>query len=302
MTAWWENPYPGGPMVGPAWPRNLYPPDAKPGHTPSSDGPDIIALKRALSRGGRWPWQPFDDSYSNAVAHGRTGGMVGTSGTAGFQRQMKIQPTGWVGVGPGGTANAVRSARVPPGLPHAGEPLLDATAVDLIEKAVAQFSKQDTTVREQALVEARRWIGTKESPAGSNQCWATDWYGMVGPWCAMAATYWFETAAQQLGRDSPSFVRGTYYAYCPYIVNDAIAQRRGLKTTTDPAPGDLVVYDWDFDGIFDHVGIFEDGTSLSWHAIEGNTSTSNQSNGGEVMRRTRSAGQANTVFVRVAEP
>ena len=142
MSEWWEVAYPGGVMVGPVWPRNLYPPDAVPGHVPSGDGPDVVALKRALWRGGRWPGPAsgFDDSYSNAVAHGRPGGNVGDSGVAGFQRQMKIQATGWVGVGGGGTANAIRSARVPEGLPHAGEPLLDAAAVELLEQAVRQFA------------------------------------------------------------------------------------------------------------------------------------------------------------------
>jgi hypothetical protein len=103
----------------------------------------VVALKRALWRGGRWPGPAsgFDDSYSNAVAHGRPGGNVGDSGVAGFQRQMKIQATGWVGVGGGGTANAIRSARVPEGLPHAGEPLLDAAAVELLEQAVERFGR-----------------------------------------------------------------------------------------------------------------------------------------------------------------
>ena len=143
MSEWFEVAYPGGVMIGPAWPRNLYPPDAVPGHVPSGDGPDVVALKRALWRGGRWPGPAsgFDDSYSNAVAHGRPGGNVGDSGVAGFQRQMRIQATGWVGVGAGGTANAVRSARIPDGLPNAGEPLLDATAVELVEQAVERFGQ-----------------------------------------------------------------------------------------------------------------------------------------------------------------
>ena len=35
--------------------------------------PDVVAYKRTVSRAGRWPWQPFDDSYSNAFAHGTSG-------------------------------------------------------------------------------------------------------------------------------------------------------------------------------------------------------------------------------------
>lgn len=305
MSEWWERAYPGGPMQGPAWPRPLYPPDAKPGHTPSADGPDVLALKRALWRGGRWqgPASAFDDTMSNAVSHGKTGGNVGESGVEGFQRQQSIQPTGWVGVDANSTANAIRSARIPEGLPNAGQPLLDATAVDLIERAVQQYKNASgKKVRERALERAQGQIGVKESPFGSNECKYTDWYGMVGPWCAMFTTWCYELGAQDLGKDSPAFVRGMYYAYVPYTVDDARNKRRGLSTTTSPIPGDLVAYDWSRDGVFDHIGVFEDGTSFSWHAVEGNTSTSNNSNGGEVMRRTRSASDANTVFIRVSEP
>lgn len=128
MSDWWERGYPGGPMIGPPLKRALYPPDAAPAHDPSSAGDDVVALKRAISRGGRWPWATFDSEFSIGFSHGKPGGNVGDSGLAGFQRQQGIQPTGYLGET---TWNAVRSARVPEGLPHAGEPLLDQTAVDL---------------------------------------------------------------------------------------------------------------------------------------------------------------------------
>ena len=124
----YEHAYPGGPMVGPPLPRPLYPPDAK-GYKPSKPGQDVRAWKRAISRGGRWPWGKFDDAYSNAFAHG-SGPNVIESGIEGFQRQMRIDATGFLGTH---TANAIRSARIPDGLPHAGEPLLDQTAVNLLE-------------------------------------------------------------------------------------------------------------------------------------------------------------------------
>jgi hypothetical protein len=88
----------------------------------------------------------------------------------------------------------------------------------------------------------------------------------------------------------------------PYIVSDARAGKYGLTTTSSPIPGDLVCYDWQRDGIYDHVGLFEEGDAASWRAIEGNTSTSSNSNGGQVMRRSRSRNDATVVFVRVKEP
>ena len=66
-----------------------------------------------------------------------------------------------------------------------------------------------------------------------------------------------EMAAEGMGVDAPSFVKGSRYAYCPYIVGDARAKRYGLSTTDDPIPGDVVVYDWSYDTVYDHVGIFE---------------------------------------------
>ena len=130
MTKWYEQANPGGPMVGPAFIRPLYPPDAaEHGKRPSDDGDDVEAIKRAVSRSGHWPWQTFDGAYSNGFAHGRSGN-VSDNGLAGLQRQNGLDATGWMGEK---TYNLIRSARVPAGLPHAGEPLLDPVAIELLE-------------------------------------------------------------------------------------------------------------------------------------------------------------------------
>lgn len=306
--AWWEVPYKGGPMVPvKGFPRPLYPPDANQhGKKHSVDGPDVLAYKRTVSRAGRWPWQEFDDSYSNAFAHGDSPNVIDT-GVAGVQRQQDIDDTGWIGKA---TFNTLRSIRVPEGKPHAGEMAMDAKAQQLINDAWDRFGGSEPpppsagTVRGAALAKAKTQIGVKESPPDSNQVKYCDWYGMVGPWCAMFATWCFELGADDVGKDSPSFVRGSRYAYVPYIVADARAGRYGLRTTDDPEPGDLVCYDWSFDGEYDHIGIFERWTyeRTEFNAVEGNTSTSNDSNGGQVMRRDRNRYGQGTVFVRVSEP
>jgi hypothetical protein len=133
-SAWWEKAYPGGPPAGPAeLPRPLYFPGNEAGKPASSPGPDVLAIKRAVWRGGRWagPASRFDEAYSKAFALG-TGGNVIETGVAGFQRQSKIRATGQIG---DETYQTMRYARVPDGLPHAGEPLFDATAVTLLEQA-----------------------------------------------------------------------------------------------------------------------------------------------------------------------
>jgi len=300
MAEWWEKANPGGPMVGPPMCRPLYPPDAATrGKKPSVDGDDVIAIKRAVSRSGHWPWGTFDDSYSNNFSHGKSGN-VRDNGLAGLQRQNGIDATGWMGEG---TYNLIRSARIPNGLPHAGEPLLDQIAIDILEEYENKppgLGGGGETIRLRALAYAQSYIGYKESPSGTNGNMFGSWYGMnYEPWCAMFCTYCFEHVSD--GK-SPAFVKGSRYAYCPYIVNDAKAGKYGLRVTKDPMPGDLVVYDWHFDGLADHVGIFESGNSSAWVAVEGNTSTSNNSNGGEVMRRNRSSGEAAVTFVMVSEP
>lgn len=283
------------------FPRPLYPPDAK-GYTPSPEGSDVEAYKRTVSRLGRWKWQKFDQAYSNGFAHGKSGN-VAESGVAGFQRQQKAQPTGFLGQD---TFNALRSALIPQGLPHAGEHGMDATAVRLINNAWDRFKGQPApapptgSIAQARLATAQGELGQKESPANSNLQKYGAWYGANGqPWCAMFCTW-----ADQTGQDpySKVFAKGSRWAYVPYIVSDARAGRNGLSITSSPKPGDLVCYDWARDGEFDHVGVFESGTPASFQAIEGNTSTSDQSNGGQVMRRTRSASTQGTVFVRVAEP
>jgi hypothetical protein len=143
-----------------------------------------------------------------------------------------------------------------------------------------------------AQIEASKHV--KESPRNSNRVKYSEWYGMIGPWCAMFQTW----CADQTTQRWP--LRGSRFAYVPYLEHAAAAHQYALSFTSSPVPGDIVTYDWDGDGVADHVGIFE-----SWHgsgvftAIEGNTSTSDQSNGGEVMRRTRYRSQVHR-FIRVS--
>jgi len=303
-TDWWEKPYPGGKMVAVrGFPRPLYPPDAAPGHKHSVDGPDVEAYKRTVSRAGRWKWQAFDQDFSNAFSHGKSGNVTDT-GVAGIQRQQNMEPdTGWVGEK---TFNTLRSIRIPEGLPHAGEMAMDARSVELVNAAWDMFKgkepapppAQPASAAQARLKKAVAELGTKESPPNSNQCPYSQWYGMIGPWCAMFCTWSDQTGA----KPTKSFARGSKYAYVPYIVQDARMGYNGLSITSEPKPGDLVCFDWDWNGEFDHIGLFEkwiDGDSFS--AIEGNTSNSDNSNGGEVMRRTRHRYSQDTVFVRVKE-
>jgi len=300
----------------PGFPRPLYPPDAKAqGKQPSVNGPDVVAYKRVAWRLGRWPGPAsgFDQAFSNGFSHGK-GGNVIDSGLAGVQRQAKIAPdSGWIGQP---TFNLLRSVLIPKGIPNGpgvpGDYAMDAYAQSLLVDAWEMFGGKEPappppasgSIRGAALKRAQAEIGTKESPANSNRTKYGSWYGMDGnPWCAMFTTWAYNYGASDLKRTSGSMRKGQTYAYVPYIVNDARAKRNGLAVTSSPVAGDLVCFDWGYDGTFDHVGLFEQWvpSSSSFYAIEGNTSTSNNSDGGEVMRRQRATGGQSTVFVRVAE-
>jgi hypothetical protein len=290
------------------FPRSLYPPDAaQHGKQPSMDGADVEAYKRTVSRAGRWPWGTFNRRFTNDFAHGQ-GGNVKDTGVAGVQRQSKLDDTGWIGMT---TFNLLRSILVPEGLPHAGEHAMDAPAITLVNQAWEQFKGHEPeplshSVRQAALEKGITQVGTTETPPGSNLNPYGAWYGMDGaPWCAMFVSWCFEQGAADLGKDSPSFARGSYYSYVPYILGDAQSGSRGLHTTIDPIPGDLVCYDWNWDGIYDHVGIFshwDQASSTTFHTVEGNTSAADYSNGGMVLQCARYMGSQGTVFVRVDEP
>jgi hypothetical protein len=159
VPAWYEIAYPGGQPVGPSkLIRKLNYPGAG---GSASHGPDVLAVKRAVWRGGRWegPASRFDESYSKGFALG-VGGNVIETGLAGFQRQMRFNATG---VMDDETYQGLRYAHVPAGLPNAGAPLFDATAVELLEQArdAAGGSLAEEEVRDAIADYCRRSISSE---------------------------------------------------------------------------------------------------------------------------------------------
>ena len=149
---------------------------------------------------------------------------------------------------------------------------------------------------EAAIDIAKQYIGTKENPPNSNRVLFSEWYGIIGPWCAMFVTYCFSQGG------SKAFARGERWAYCPSLLNDATAQRNGVTkiTKAQAVKGDVVLYSWNRDGVANHVGIMLTPVDNNggFSAIEGNTSPASDSNGGEVMIRQRNARDV-VGFVRV---
>lgn len=75
-------------------------------------------------------------------------------------------------------------------------------------------------------------------------------------------------------------------AYVPGRVNRARSEGM-LIDTYNGAVGDFLTFDWDDDGVDDHIGIIVGGDAVNYYTVEGNTSSESQSDGGMVQQRTR---------------
>ena len=174
--------------------------------------------------------------------------------------------------------------------------LLENKKPTLLMKRRATIRHNKSTLGDKALDVATRYIGMSEDPAGSNRVMFSEWYGMIGPWCAMFVTFCFVKAG------SKAFVKGSKYAYCPYVLADAKASRNGLRIipTTSARTGDIVLFDWNKDGTADHIGIVNVAPNKrkTFTSVEGNTSGTNPSDGGMVALMERKVADV-IAFVRV---
>lgn len=139
---------------------------------------------------------------------------------------------------------------------------------------------------------AKKEIGQVEIPKNSNKTKYGHWFGMDGyAWCGMFVSWCYFMAGQQLPKIG--FSKG--FAGCQTAV--AYFKKNGQVTKT-PIAGDIVFFDWNKDGRYDHTGIFVKWLNENeFETIEGNTAVGNDSNGGQVMRRKRNKSVA--IFVHV---
>lgn len=155
-----------------------------------------------------------------------------------------------------------------------------------------------------ALAFARKNIGVKESPPGSN--WGhpvQDWIKLAGyvgpvPWCGCASNAFCIAGGVPSGAG--------WIGYTPAIITHA---RRGVGGWSWHGPsegksGDLALFDTPGGDPSVHVGMCEKKiNNTTYITIEGNTSsgTGSQSDGGGVFRRQRST-QGNFHIVGFARP
>jgi hypothetical protein len=126
-----EPPEPVAPPPDLPFARALYPPDAQAkGKTPSKDGKDVQAVKRACWRAGFWTGPSYSNTYTNEFSHGN----ATYGGVQGFQvAHVACQPTGYYGK----TTHEALVAFVIPSGPNKGQYAFDAYAIDLYKQAPA---------------------------------------------------------------------------------------------------------------------------------------------------------------------
>ena len=137
------------------------------------------------------------------------------------------------------------------------------------------------TGRDVALLAATQ-VGISESPPNSNNVRYNTWYygrevsGGSYPWCMVFVQWVFA----QLGVALPQRT-----ASCGALMR--AAQMSGQWVTADYRTGDVVIYDFPGGAATDHCGIIESVTDSGVVAIEGNTGSGSDADGGQVQRRNR---------------
>lgn len=135
---------------------------------------------------------------------------------------------------------------------------------------------------------ALSYVGTKESPKGSNNViFNTHYYGKPVSGSAYAWCCAYVWDIFRMCNASKLFYDGDKTAYCPNLQTWAKKRELVVDKTTGQA-GDIVLFDWNGNNLADHVGfIVSKNSNGTYTTVEGNTSIASNDNGGNVMRRTR---------------
>jgi len=226
--------------------------------SPFMRGPAVLEVQQALAALGLLPG-PLDAAYGPATA----------AAVKAFQSARGLDVDGWVGA-------QTRAAL--------------AAAAAATAGGIGPPARPGSAIGKEALAEAARQIGVKESPAGSNRTAFGLWYGQDGvPWCNIFVSYCFQVGAGYTicaGSRGAGVKAGKGCAFVPST--KAWLETAGMWVgRTEPQAGDIVIFNWN-GGRPDHIGIVERSLGNGqFTTVEGNTSLGNESNGGEVMRRQR---------------
>ncbi|MFK0015815.1 CHAP domain-containing protein [Streptomyces sp. NPDC091027] len=142
------------------------------------------------------------------------------------------------------------------------------------------------------LAEAEKWADAHYKEGARNHTIFGEWYAdkVDDPGFAYAA--WCDEFISYCGEKSGNGDVIGLYAYCPSHVNFFKSRKRWHGANADFKAGDIVFFDWDNDGIADHVELVraDSNAGAVVLTIGGNTASGtagSQSNGDGVYRRTR---------------
>jgi hypothetical protein len=151
---------------------------------------------------------------------------------------------------------------------------------------------------ERVLDTAEAHIGVYESPAGSNNIsFNTHYYGRevsgsAYPWCV--AFLW---DVFRLAGCSPLFFGGEKTASSTALMN--YAKRNGIFRADGFRRGDIALFTWSNNPeVAEHAGLIAEVGPNAVRTVEGNTSLTNDTHGGEVMARVRK----NDAIIGVCRP
>lgn len=142
-----------------------------------------------------------------------------------------------------------------------------ATAKQIIDKACSYIGTYD---------------GGNNSVIFNTHYYGTTVTGDAYPWCCAFVWDIFKMCGA-----SDLFYNGKKTAYCPTVLN--WGNTNGLTVNkANGQYGDIIIFDWNNDGIADHIGlIISKNSDGSYTTVEGNTANYNYSNGGYVLKMTR---------------
>lgn len=157
------------------FPRALYPASNVKG--PVTDNDDVIAVKRAISRAGFFPWNKFDDAYSEKFA---------MEGVKPFQQQNGLTASGFYGTA---THNKLVETRAK-GKPT--EWAFDPIAIKLMETAKKEMTAANKNVpletARKLLATCRLFTGSYLWGGGHDSSLADDRFSMRGD-CSWSTSY-----------------------------------------------------------------------------------------------------------------
>lgn len=137
---------------------------------------------------------------------------------------------------------------------------------------------------------AEQFLGCNEADGSANKFLNGASSASI-PWCAAFVEYVMENGGSW---DSvPDWYKNIDNKwYCPNVYN-AASSANAIISAQEAQPGDIVLFDWDGDGVKDHIGIIKSTDGGKVVTVEGNTSN-------QVANREYEIGDGRLTYCRVA--